>query len=79
LAVFASGYPVSGAVACDSGAPTSEIEQTVTASGSSLSYDTITQTYTYVWKTDKAWAGTCRQLVVGFADGSQHRASFQFK
>jgi probable HAF family extracellular repeat protein len=79
LAVFASGYPVSGAVACDSGAPTSEIEQTVTANGSSLSYDTITQTYTYVWKTDKAWAGTCRQLVVGFADGSQHQASFQFK
>ena len=24
--------------------------------------DAATDQYNYVWKTDKAWAGTCRQL-----------------
>jgi hypothetical protein len=51
----------------------------VTAGGSSLSYDAGTHTYTYVWKTDKAWANTCRQFVLGLNDGTFHRADFQFK
>jgi hypothetical protein len=34
---------------------------------------------TYVWKTDKAWAGTCRQLVIWFVDGTVARATFKFK
>ena len=34
--------------------------------------------YTYVWKTNKAWAGTCRQLVVKLDDGTYHRANFNF-
>ena len=56
-----------------------DIEQTVTASNSSLSYNATTQQYTYVWKTDKAWAGTCRQLIVRLVDGTEHRANFKFK
>ena len=35
--------------------------------------------YLFVWKTDKAWAGTCRQLSVKFNDGSAaHTAIFRF-
>ena len=55
------------------------IEQTVTAGGSSLSYDPATDQYTYVWKTAKAWAMTCRQLVLKLHDTSVHRANFTFK
>jgi hypothetical protein len=79
LAIFAAGYPKSQSIACD---PTGEVEgvdQTVSAGASSLTYDTLTGTYLYVWKTDKAWKGTCRQLVLGFADGSFERATFMFK
>ena len=54
-----------------------DIEQTVTAGQSSLSYGS--SQYTYVWKTDKAWAGTCRLLTVKLVDGSSHTASFKFK
>jgi hypothetical protein len=79
LAIFAAGYPVSQQIACSSGAPTSEIEQTVTAGGSSLSYDATADQYSYVWKTDKAWKGTCRKLVLKFIDGSTREALFQFK
>jgi extracellular elastinolytic metalloproteinase len=32
-----------------------------------------------VWKTNKAWAGTCRQLIVTLVDGTSHRADFKFK
>jgi hypothetical protein len=50
----------------------------VTAGASRLQYGATTQTYTYVWKTDKAWAGTCRQLIVRLSDGVDHIALFQF-
>jgi hypothetical protein len=45
---------------------------------STLQYDAASDTYTYVWKTDKAWTG-CRQLLVVLNDGVVHRVNFQFK
>ncbi|MGE0104873.1 MAG: PxKF domain-containing protein [Blastocatellales bacterium] len=79
LDILAPGFPISQQVACDSGASVSEIEETVTAGGSSLSYAPTTDTYTYVWKTSKAWSGTCRVLTVKFKDGSSFTANFRFK
>lgn len=79
LNIFAAGYPKSTVVACDATAPVDNIEQTVTAGGSSLSYDPTTGQYNYVWKTDKAWAGTCRLLIVTFVDGTTQYAKFRFK
>jgi hypothetical protein len=55
------------------------VSQTLTAGGSSLQYDAATATYTYVWKTEPAWAGTCRRLVLELADGSTHTADFRFR
>ena len=79
LAILASGSPSSQSIACSSGAAIDDIEVTVTAGNSSLSYDAGTNTYSYVWKTNKAWAGTCRQLTVTLVDGTQHKANFKFK
>ena len=42
LAVFASGYPKSGPIACDTAAEINGSEQTVSTGGSSLSYDAKT-------------------------------------
>jgi hypothetical protein len=78
LDIFAAGSPGSQTVACTSGAPIDVVEQTVTAGGSSLQYDPATGQYTYVWKTDKSWAGTCRQLIVKLGDGQEHTAQFNF-
>jgi len=78
LQIFASGYPKSQAIPCDSAALLAGIEETVTAGASSLSYDAGTARYTYVWKTDKTWAGTCRQFVVKFNDLIYQRATFKF-
>jgi len=79
LGIFAPGSPSSGPIACNSSDPASDLTETVTAGGSSLSYDPTTDRYIYVWKTDQSWAGTCRQLVVELNDGTIHRANFKFK
>jgi hypothetical protein len=78
MEIFAAGYPVSGTIPCDLTSGTNVIEQTVTAGGSSLNYDVAAGQYIYVWKTEKAWAGTCRQLVIKLNDGTYHRANFNF-
>jgi hypothetical protein len=79
LGIFAAGYPLSTKVACVSGAPLDDIEATATAGSSTLTYDPDTGRYHYVWKTEKAWAGTCRQLEVKLIDGTSHFALFKFK
>jgi len=79
LGIFAAGSPSSGPIACNSSDPATDLVGTITAGGSSLSYDPTTDQYIYVWKTDGSWAGTCRQLVVQLNDGSIHRANFKFK
>jgi subtilisin family serine protease len=79
LAILASGSPSSTKVACSSGAAEDAVEQTVTAGGSSLAYDATGAQYVYVWKTDGAWQGTCRQLTVKLSDNTSHTATFRFK
>jgi hypothetical protein len=79
LDIFEAGYPKSQQIACDSGALEDGVEETVTAGASTLTYDAASDRYTYVWKTEKAWAGTCRQLVLKLDDGTFHRANFKFK
>jgi len=79
LNIFEAGYPKSQQIFCDLTTTVDGIEETVTAGSSSLSYDASTDTYTYVWKTEKVWAGKCRQLVVKLDDGTFHRANFKFK
>jgi hypothetical protein len=59
--------------------PLDSIEETVTAGSSGLSYAEGTGRYTYTWKTSKNWAGTSRQLVVKFKDGTKGVANFTFK
>jgi hypothetical protein len=31
------------------------------------------------WKTRRSWAGSCRQLLLGLADGTVRRADYRFK
>lgn len=77
LGIMATGYPRSVGSSCAGGSPDT-VEETVTAGGSSLSYDPLTGQYIYVWKSEKNWAGTCRQLQVKLIDGSYHYANFSF-
>jgi hypothetical protein len=78
LDIFESGYPASQVIPCTYTGTADPIETTVTAGGSSLSYDATSGQYTYVWKTDKSWGKSCRQFVIKFKDGSYQRADFNF-
>jgi hypothetical protein len=78
LDIFAGGSPSSGATSCDTAAPVDSVESTVTAGGSGLTYDPSKNQYTYVWKTEKAWAGQCRWFEISLRDGSSHIAQFKF-
>jgi uncharacterized membrane protein len=78
LDVLAGGYPRSKPVPCTLSG-TEGGQPTRTAGKTRLSYHKGTDQYSYTWKTEKAWAGTCRQLMVGLTDGTIHTALFRFK
>ena len=79
LDIFGAGYPASQAVACAGSTDSGVVVATVSAGASALQYDGTNEQYTYVWKTDRAWANTCRVLILGFNDGSWAAATFQFR
>ncbi|MCI0605973.1 M36 family metallopeptidase [bacterium] len=76
--IFASGFPSSHQMDCDTQAPLDSPEPTLPA-GNGLSYDPTTDRYTYRWKTQGDWlSGSCRELTVKLNDGTTHRAFFRF-
>jgi hypothetical protein len=84
LGIFLTGSPStpnpsSTKIGCLDSSPQDDIEQTSTAGNSSLQFDPGSNQYIYVWKTDKSWAGTCRQLQMKLNDGSTQIANFRFK
>jgi hypothetical protein len=77
LNIFVVNNPYTTSLNCSTSDPGVDVTETVTAGGSSLSYGS--NQYVYTWKTESAWAGTCRQLVMTLNDGSVHVANFKFK
>ena len=73
------GYPRVTTVSCEGNATADPIEETETAGVSTLTYDAASDRYTYLWKTDKNWAGSCRNLELKFSDGSVQTALFDFE
>jgi uncharacterized delta-60 repeat protein len=77
--VDASGqamYPASVPVSCTTFEP--EPDGAPVTTSQRLNYDEDDDRYVYVWKTMKAWGGTCRRLTVTLDDGTTHRANFRF-
>lgn len=79
LDIISPGYPRTQLLQCDSSLPLAPVEETTPAGQSSLSYDSTTGRYVYVWKTDSAWAGSCRELQVLLDDGELYRARFSLR
>jgi hypothetical protein len=78
LDVFAAGYPVSATITSSGISAARATVKTITSGNSNLSYDTGTGLYTYIWKTDKAWEGETREMVMKLVDGQEYRARFSF-
>jgi hypothetical protein len=78
LNVLAAGSPASRQIDCATKAPLGAFEATQTPGWTSFYYTAYLDRYTYPWKTDRAWRGTCRELVVTLTDGTAHSAYVQF-
>jgi hypothetical protein len=65
-------------VAC-TGGTLDTLEETALPGQAALTYDAASGRYHYNWKTQSSWAGTCRRLVLRFADGTEKTAEFRFK
>ena len=75
-----NGTPKVVSIACNATAQVDDIEAYLPAtSQAGIQYDAASTQYTYVWKTAKALAGSCRQLQVVLMDGTVHSANFRFK
>jgi len=77
LAVIASGYPQSAPITCAT-SPELTTGDATTAQRALIYTQAKGGRYTYFWRTDPAWTGTCRQVVVKLVDGTYHRANVRF-
>ena len=68
----------SGAMVCDAAAPEVEVEATDAAGSTTIHYDAAANQFVYNWKTNAAWAGSCRALQLTLDDGTAHLAVFEF-
>ena len=78
LGVLVAGSPTATKFTCGTEA-TDLIEELVTATASSFTYDAAAGQYKYIWKTPKTYAGLCYQLKFTFVDGATQVANFKFK
>jgi hypothetical protein len=79
-APVAAGYPKVSPVSCSGGAQAAGSEK---ARGSWTKRSVHASkrggwTYMFLWKTEKSWAGGCRQLVLKLDDGTVHRVDVEF-
>jgi Regulator of chromosome condensation (RCC1) repeat len=79
LQILAAGSPASVPLDCANLDPGDDYQPAKSAGGSGLGYDAASGQYSYIWKTEKAWAGTCRVLSLRLADETEHRVAFQFR
>jgi hypothetical protein len=54
------------------------VEEIVNAKQRALTFDPVTQQYTYLWKTERSWVGNCAELVLRLSDGQERVARFRF-
>lgn len=79
LDILAANFPASRRIDCKTLAPLGAYQATSPSAKSGLQYDTATNQYIYTWKTEKAWAGSCRQFDLKLNDGTEHLANLKFK
>jgi hypothetical protein len=75
--VLADGYPQVAEIACGSGEEPGSGDPARIRHR--LAYLRWSDSYVLLWRTRRAWAGSCRQLMLGLADGTVRRADFRLK
>lgn len=76
--VFAAGYPQSQQVSCTAPYTPTGASASTTAGASEFTFVPDGSFYRYMWRTERAWAGTCRMLTLMLTDGSVHTIVYRF-
>lgn len=80
LSVFQTGYPAWVPMSCTIQAASTPAATPENRAVGILAYSATTQQYSYTWRTDKKWKGTCSAFVVKFKDGqTRYYSLFRFK
>ncbi|HEU0024113.1 MAG TPA: DVUA0089 family protein [Thermoleophilaceae bacterium] len=77
--VLADGYPQIAEVECGSAEDAPEGEPARLRGRKRVYWSRWGRSYVLFWKTRRSWAGSCRQFLLGLADGTVHRADFRLK
>jgi DNA-binding beta-propeller fold protein YncE len=77
LDILAAGSPASGVVRCGDSAPPASTEPAASEHG--LRFSPRTGLYSFKWRTQRAWGGTCRAFVLTLNDGSVHQLVVRFR
>ncbi len=75
LRVLQVNSPTSMPIACPADAPQNVVRAMIAPTSGLQS---LGSSYTYVWRTNAGWGGTCRKFVLTLSDGSTHEAMFRF-
>jgi hypothetical protein len=76
--ILQPGSAISRDVSCGASKSERTLEGNSSSRRSGLYYDRRSRRYSYVWKTDAKWAGTCRMFMLTLRDGTTHEALFRF-
>jgi predicted extracellular nuclease len=77
--IFLAGFPASRPVSCSTGEVLGGFTTARNPGGSALSYGRGNRVYHFGWKTELAWAGSCRELVLRFQDETQETFVADFR
>ena len=76
--VIAANSPVSGDISANCSTSGTASNTTPAVASVAFKFDPVVGQYIYSWQTEASSAGTCRQFILTLADGTVHRANFQF-
>jgi hypothetical protein len=71
-------HMTSSEVSCE-GAATTAAGDPISMNGGGVRYEASSDRFMFVWKTEKSWTGSCRQLQITLNDGTTHTATFTFR
>jgi hypothetical protein len=74
--VLADGYPQVAEVECGSGEEPESGEPAALLGG--VRHRRFGRSSVLLWRTRRSWAGSCRQFLLGLADGTVRRADYRF-
>ena len=75
--VVAEGFPQVAEIECGSASEPESGDPARILGG--LHWQRRGQRYVLLWKTERSWAGTCRQFILALDDGTVHRTEYRFK